>query len=508
MKLVMYGLMAVLALSVLPVSAQVITVTPVSEIAPVGTMDLGETQLSNGWSIVTNRMGWGKLSTFGPALYFSRNQGKNTPIVAGYPEVTVEKDLGRGTFYATCDMWVGGEDTPGHKTPSTVWLGTDTWKGTSLHGRTLGSINQMSYYSFVDKCPTREAAGTEPEWWAKPNWWDGPQQPIQIQLTVTSPDGSEMRQLWYRPWGTNYVGDDGTMEPGSKKGRWQFFNCLTTGKWYKPQMGTTPNTVERGWPSWTEMLNFQEPDGPMPAYRDWKLADPAVIMKSPGWDGQTDPVGDPNSTGTGYPLNFFVGARKTAIYPLFLQDAYIRWYNHMYGERAQIDYFTLGFSLQGSETYNFEPSPNEPDAQTVALSNRALKDPIWKLTDFTYGDDTVSFPYSMPQAKKNFLVKVTGVVGDPPELYNQSFTIEDGSKLTFIDPGYLPNWTPTIKPNPIRVFLPNDLFRSDPWWITAGDIVTVEGYIEGLRFPAGPVGLLDYLIMWTNINNITIHGRG
>jgi hypothetical protein len=406
-------------------------------------------------------------------------------------------------------MWEGGQDTDGHRTPSTVWLGTNTWKNTPLHNRTIGNITQMTYYSFVDKCPIREAAGTEIEWWAKPNWWDGPQQPIQLQFTVTSPDGQEMRQLWYRPWGSNYTGDDGTAEPGSKKGRWQRFDCMTQGKWYKPQTGTTPNSVEQGWPTWTDLLNFQEPDGPLPAYRNWKFANPTSIMKSPGWDGQTDPVGDINATGTGYPLNFFVGARKTSVTPLFLQGSTttIRWYNHMYGERAQIDYFTLGFLAEGTETYNFEPSPDEPAVQTVAMSARALKAAIWNRANFQYDSGLVSWPYYNPPAKMNYLVKVTGKVGDPYAQINQSFTIEDGSKLTFIDPGFDPTWEETVRDNPIRVFLPNDAFRDDPYWINAGDIVTVEGFVEGLRFPAGQQGLLDYVILWTNINNITIHGH-
>lgn len=248
----------------------------------------------------------------------------------------------------------------------------------------------------------------------------------------------------------------------------------------------------------------------------WVLAHPSTdpdadppgtyykLGKSPGWDGQTEPTGSPTfNTGTGAPLNFFVGARKTSVTPLFLQGSTtsIRWFSHSYGERAQIDYFSLGFSSEGTETYDFEPSQSEPAVQTVALSSQALRSTLWNRANFP----GVSFPYYNPPAKMNFLVKVTGKVGDPLENYNQSFTIEDGSMLTYLDPGVNPTWLETIRPNPIRVFLPNDEFRSDPWWINAGDIVTVEGFVEGLRFPAGHQGLLDYLILWTNINNVTVH---
>lgn len=527
MKSALFCLAVLMAIVALPAGAAVITVTPVQEIAPIGTPDVGEVECTNGWSIVTNRMGWGALTTFGPSMYFARNQVGNTPIIAGYPEIGVDgepstyKNLGRGTFYATCDMWAGASNTTGDKTPSTVWLGTNTFKGTPLAGRPLGSITKMEYYSFVDKCPTRMTAGTEFQWWAKPNWWFGPQQPIQIHLAVYPPNNPvKLRQVWYRPWGANYVGDDGLNEPGSKKGRWQRFNCLTQGKWYYPQTGTTPDTLEDGWEAsggltaWQNMMAEVKYGIPM---SEWVFSHPStdppspdgsyyVIGKSPGWDGQTNPPGSPTgNTGTGMPFNFFVGARKTSVTPLWLQGGAINWYNHSFGERAQVDYLTLGFLNEGEETYDFEPPADEAPVRTVALPNKALKSSIWDRTEFLYPSEFVKWPYYNPPAKMKFLVKITGQVGDPPANYLQSFTIEDGSMLQYIDPGWDPTWIETIQPNPIRVFLQNDDFRGAPLWLSAGDTVSVEGYMEPLRFPAGQQGLTDYVIVWTNINNVIKH---
>jgi hypothetical protein len=521
MRSALLGLVALVALATCA-SAAVVTVMPDPQPTdtPVGRLQVGETTLTHGWSIVTNARGWAALSTFGPALYFSRNQRGTTPIVAGSPEVSPEKNLGRGTFYATCDMWVGNGiepplDDPAHdwyKTPSTCWLGTNTWNGTDISGRTLGSITKMEYYSFVDKCPQRwgGGVGSELQWWAKPGWWNGPQQPIQLQFVFVNPSGTEIRNVWHRPWGGNYVGDDGLTEPGSKKGRWQKINCMTQGKWYIPYSGSSPNTAEMGWTSWADFMAASMPEGDDGPFSGWKFAPPYTSTedyrtgKNPGWNGKTMPkYGGPGATGTGYPLNFFVGARINQVNnPFLFQGSGISWYNHMYGERAQIDYFTLGFNGV-EETYDFEPPVDEPAVQTVALNNKALDGYIWNRA--TFGDQ--SFLYSNPPAKLKFLVRVTGKVGDPLMNYNQGFTIEDGSMLTYTDPGWSPGWIESTQPNPIRVFLADDDFRGAPLWLSAGDMVSVDGYLEGIRFPAGHVGLLGYRVLWTNINNITKYGH-
>lgn len=525
-------LIAGLALMALPAGAAVVTVTPNPQPTdlPVGQLGLGETTLTHGWSIVTNALGWGKLCAYGPSTYQSRTGPFFAHYLDWYNDVWhPDTDFGRGAFYATCDEFKATAPRMMRDwTPSTVWLGTDTWNGTAIAGRTLGSITKMDYYSFCGKTPVRYAGlKTELGWWGKSSWWNGPQQPIQIHLTIQSPDQSTTRQLWFRPWGYNYVGDDGLTEPGSQKGRWQWFHCLDIGpgsqnKWYMPCCGTTPNCLERGWypegqtSSWRLMLDDSLPEGNLGQFRNWKLV---ASDKSPGWPDQpfsepaypditvirTDPIGTYNSTGTGKPINFFVGARVAEVQSkldesgeqipdtsLFLQGGNIRWVNGSYGERAQIDHFTLGFDGV-DETYDFEPAPEDAPAQICASSHRSL--------------DVLRSPTMF--ACNQWTGNLFRVVGKVEYVNNQWFEIEDGSKLTYLDKGYEPDYINQILPGRIRVYLPDDGFRSDPLWIGGGELVSIHGYIEPIRFafPNPPELGRDAsspLVMWTNINNVRI----
>lgn len=519
MKTMHLALAAVMLLACIPAGADVVTVMPNPQPTdtPVGQVGLGETTLTNGWSIVTNALGWGKLCTFGPSTYQSRTGAFFAHYLDWYNDVWhPDTDFGRGAYYATTDMFKATAPVMQNDwTPSTTWLGTDTWKGAPVAGRTLGSITNMEYFSFMSKTPSRyEGKKTELEWWGKASYMRGPQQPIQIQLTIQSPDLSEKRQLWYRPWGYNFTGDDGLTEPGSQKGRWQWFNCLVArpggeGKWYIPQTGSSANAAEYGWDDWTEMLAAQLPDGPMPPFSQWVLASPASITKSPGWNSQTVPTGTVNSNGTGKPINFFLGARVSKVNTviddsgnstpdagLFFQGTNIMWANHAYGARAQIDHFTLGFSGEGTETYDFEPPLDEAPAQVLASSHRSL--------------DVLRSPtmFAGNQWSGN-LYRITGRVAPQDSSVNQYFQMEDGSMLTYVNSGYEPDYVFQTLPGPIRVYLPDDAFRGDPWWISTGDWVTVYGFVEGLRYAFPSPATYERkpytpLMVWTNINSIVV----
>lgn len=538
MKYAALALAAIAALA-LPAAADVVTVVPDPQPSdlPVGQVGLGETTLTRGWSIVTNALGWGKLSTYGPSTYQSRSGAFYAQHWTNRDPWFADQDLGRGAFYATTDFFKATAPLlSGDWTPSTVWLGTDQWNGQSVAGKTLGSITSMGYFSFASKTPTWNGGlKSDEEWWGKISWWRGNLQPIQLILTIQSPDGSETRQLWYRPWGGNYAGDNGLSEPGSKKGRWHYLNCLTMGKWYMPCTGTTPNNLEYGWPddpySWPIVMDFQLPDGPLPAFREWKLVSTA---KTPGWNDQTQPTGTINATGTGKPINFFLGARVSLVtqatevrsedgltYPLsdtclFLQfnPGYPEintetglpyppfsknWAGCSNGARCQMDYFTLGFD-NVDETYNFEPPASDPLPHIISCSHKSLdvlRSPIMSTCNQWTGN----------------LFRVTGKVS---ACNNQYFELQDGSALTYVNSGYFDDdgidddWVFQTLPGGIRVYIQPELFRDDPYWISIGDRITAVGYIEPLRFafPDPPeLGRAagSPLMMWTNMNYITVN---
>lgn len=514
MKTLHLALAAVVLFACLPAGAATVTVMPDPQPTdtPVGGVGLGETTLTHNWSIVTNALGRAELSTYGPSTYQSRTGPFFAHYLDSYNDVWhPDTDFGRGAYYATNDMFKATAPIMQNDwTPSTTWLGTDTWKGAPVAGRTLSSITTMEYFSFMSKTPTKTGGlKNELEWWGKASWMGGPQQPIQLQLTIQSPDLSEMRQVWYRPWGYNVTGDDGLTEPGSKKGRWQWFNCLAQGQWYMPCTGTTPNTLEYGWETWGEMCSFQLPDGPLPPFGQWVLADPAAISKTPGWNEQTVPTGTINATGTGKPINFFLGARISRVYSaldeygeeipntgLFLQGGNISWCNHMNGGRAQIDHFKLGFGAEGTETYDFEPPLDAPPVRILSASHRAMD--ILRSPTMHAGNEW-----------SGNLFRVTGRVAPQDSSVNQYFLIEDGSNLTYMNCGYDPLWIHQTLPGPIRVYLPDDFFRGTPWWISTGDWVTVVGYLEPLRYafpsPASyPRIPHSPLCLWSNINNLTV----
>jgi hypothetical protein len=263
------------------------------------------------------------------------------------------------------------------------------------------------------------------------------------------------------------------------------------------------------------MLDDSLPEGSLGQFRDWKLCS---TEKNPGWVTQrgyaTVPVGSVNSNGTGKPVNFFIGARVSQVYKLldgqgnpipdtdFLDQGedWLRWVNGAYGARAQIDFFTLGFGLDGennpiTETYDFEPAAGDPPAHFMYASGKSLdvlRSPLMASSNQWTGN----------------LYKITGLV--LPETNRNWFVLEDGSKLTYLDVGCYPNWiyTPNT-PGPIRCYLQDDDFWDDPLWIGAGvpQLVTVYGYVEPLRFafpnpPEYPREANSPLMMWTNINNV------
>ncbi len=438
------------------VSAAVVTIYPGTKITPDG-VEPAEWQLSNGWSIVTNKMGVGKITATGPSVCetpyepFKAYELYNVAASSDFPRWTiideslVKQDLGRGAFYASCDRHYGyGVNSP---TPSSVWLGTDQHGGRSLAGVKLKQITKMKYYALVTGVPSWLKPGASDAGWD--SWkegWYNPRFPIQLTLTVEGPAGR--KQLWYRPWGNHVtIGDQAS---DGRLSVWEQYDCLNYGRW-----------LCTGSVSWEQPVQFENWSEVLAAYGEYSLVststgyDPANgQFKSVGWtdpndpphpiDGKdlvTDPPGSTTSTGTGKCLNFWVGAR---FYRLKRpdEDGYKTWYPESIGFRGQMDYFEFAVNYSTGPTpdivdvtYDFEPAPEEPGPRLVYLSQSCLS--------HVNGADTLLRKRGEPESQydpvanplKNnkedrlydVLFKVSGRVTEKLNAYS---VLDDGARLS------------------------------------------------------------------------------
>ena len=383
-----------------------------------------------GWSIEANAGGYGALAAFGPALNESAD-GFKTPTGL---------DLGRGAFYASCG-YAGQSGSEYDKTPSTVWLGLDRHNGRSLAGIALNRITSLRYWSFVSKIPTRH--GGNPSLWDSWTWWRYPKQPVTVTLTIERADGSDRRQLWYRPWGATVKGDDLNEKA---IGKWQYFNCLTQGRWLLllPDYDGNPS------------LSFENWNQVLTAYGSYRLVATSDVpwsqggWKSPGWKGSTIPTGNPRCTGTGKALNLMVGARfYTFRWPG--ESTSTAWWPESVGFRGHVDHFSLG--IDGVEvTYNFEPGHNDPGPDLLYTSQRSLTHPIFQL----------------PAVQQDHRFKISGRV---VERANPYFSIDDGTGLSM----------------PTQVYWMNNTAAVGQYW-------EVWGFIERPRFTT----VSSPFIVWTD----------
>ena len=477
---ILFVLAALVVLACAPAQATIgVTVRPDGDQVANTWRGFGQ-QCTNGWRIDTYNYGWGALCPWGGSTFNTDQVYSGRHFPGGY-----------GAYYASCDFFQGTMTTD--KNPSTAWLGTDTWNGTSLVGKKLGDIDEMSYWSFTERVPQRWGGGTpaEVEWWNKNGWWGYVQQPIVLELTAEAlnPNTSEVekRQFWYRPDGGNYVGDDGP----KMKGQWYQWNCLTWGKWYSPQYDSSARGWEFGYTSWDGLMNASVASAlPGAAYastvlfKDWTLVDPANIWKSSGWKagaGSNSPTGHPNATGTGKPVNFRVGARVQNPGVMYLNGVSSMWPNESYGFRGQVDGFVLGFNGT-SVAFDFEPAGNDV-IRTSAYAQKAAGDNIveGKAID----------RFTMNTAKRSNLFRISGKVtrsntgtwDNSKRIWqNGYFVVEDGSGLTYQerwnDPG-TGNWVTETRSGQMFVYLSP---RNDGLDIWNGDYVGVTGFVEKLRF--------------------------
>lgn len=371
--------LALLCLLIIAASAQaaVVTIVPGTKITPDG-VEPAEWQLTSGWSIVTNKMGLGKIMASGPSVCetpyspFVAYQLTNAASSGQFPrwyiasQSAIKQDMGRGAFYASCS-------TDSGTTPSSVWLGTDQHGGRSLAGVKLSQIQKMTYYALVTGVPSWLSPGSSDFGWD--SWksgWFNPRYPIMLTLTVEGPLGR--RQLWYRPWG-----DHTTIGDQASDGRlsvWEQYNCMTYGRWFCPGDNESDNPSQ--FENWTSVVA---------TYGDYTLVatttgyDPANGQwKSPGYTNSTTPPGRPACTATGKCLNFWVGARYSVLKRPDTFE-YKTWYPESMGFRGQMDYFEFAVNYGTPQSpdvvdvaYNFEPSPDDHGPRFVYLNQANLRD--------------------------------------------------------------------------------------------------------------------------------------
>ncbi len=397
-------LAAIILLAAACAQAEVVTVTPDN---------------MRGWSLVANSGGRGAIAAFGPAVYETQHgfaTGGGT-------------EFGSGAFYASC-TYAGSSGAENDKTPSTVWLGLDTFQGMPLAGVTLNRITTLKYYTYVSRNPTRH--GGNSNLWDSWTWWRYPKQPISLQLTIEKADGSDRRQIWYRPWGATVKGDDLNE---SAIGRWQFFDCRAQGRWLvAPDYDGNPSySLE----SWSHVLA---------GFGNYRLVQTSTVpwseggWMSPGWKGSTNPTGNPRCTGTGMCLNFQVGARFYQFrWPG--ESSSVSWWPESVGFRGHMDFFTLG--IDGKEvTYNFEPSVADDGPSIVYTKQKSLEHAVSRTQ----------------HAQENYMFRISGKV---VERGNPYFSIDDGSGIGI----------------PTRVYWMNNPAVVGQYW-------TVWGFAERPRWTA------------------------
>ena len=427
--------------------AAVVTIYPGTKITADG-VEPAEWQLTNGWSIVTNKMGVGKIMASGPsvcetpyepfkAYQLTNLGGSNYPRWQISTPITVKQDLGRGAFYASCDRYYGGTGNSG-KTPSSVWIGTDQHGGRSLVGVKLSQITKMKYYALVSGIPTWLAPGSsDANWDSWKQGWCNPRFPIMLTLTVEGPAGR--RQVWYRPWGGHStIGDQAS---DGRLSVWEQYDCMNYGVWFCP--GDREYDCPAQFNSWGAVIA---------AYGDYTLVatstgyDPAGGQwKSPGYTDYpeaqvTDPPGRPACTATGKCLNFWVGGRY---YQLLRPDecSYKTWYPESIGFRGQMDYFEFAVNygtVQSPDTvdvsYNFEPSPDDRGPRFVHVNQASLNDLsgidtlITKRGEPASKYDPIANPLKNNKEERLYdvLFKVSGKVVEKSNPYS---ALDDGANL-------------------------------------------------------------------------------
>lgn len=368
-----------------------------------------------------------------------------------------------------------------HRTSSTQGA---RLKGSGLKVEVSGDIREQKR-PFVFKVPSRSTGGKWDSWNA---WWIGPRQPICLELTAESPDGSERLQFWFRPWQTSKVSGDNCQRQAR---RWIWYNCVsgqsyiqTRPRWYvyKGLAEDGVTSLDEVYWSWDELIAV---------YGNWKLVATSTNAwpagyKSAGWDNQTSPQGSPTCTATGKCLNFQVGARKGLCHIYGPDNEYqlnvVNWAGFQWGFRGNVDLFTLGIDLNGDGddtdtgeriNYDFEPSQSDPTPDIVSIAGKTAEDAIMGTMVQGFNNH---YEKEFPPILDYYPVKISGPV---TKFNNACFEIEDGSYLPFVTGD-------GVSRHGIQVWLirDNNVTYAAPQYTfpATGQVWSAWGFLEKLRF--------------------------
>lgn len=415
---------------------------------------------------------------------------------------------GNGAFYAWLG-WGGGDYA---STPYSAWIGLDKFHGVNLSGIKLSQIKKLEYTVYNAGQWNQDQGGMNPRRF--------PGQPFMVSLNIVDPN-TNPRCLWFRPWGHRPLG----WQHWNNRRAWLTLDAINMTS--TPDFGRAESSDQ--WPAlWYNWWFDNATPHPKPnsvytsfaqmcaatssgsaLFGDSTLAptsttyDPANGQwKSAGWDDTTVPVGDPRrSTGTGKPLNLWIGARKAVVGELGA------WCTESMNFSGYVDTVTLGIDLdndgvlQDSEVTTFDFASDEPEPTQVCVCDVGKS--LWSLNPpitFPYASYTPAMNNHWYRGQMNqhqFLYRFQGQVldkissgGGPqkdPDTHEFYFTIWDGTYAKSGETGTVQDVKATI-----MVRLPyqdchgidnNDWGAS--WPVHIGDWVSVEGFLYDRFFRAG-----------------------
>jgi hypothetical protein len=292
--------------------------------------------------------------------------------------------------------------TYGSNNEGQAWVGIDDYAGVRLD-----QITSLEYWTWVQRrgeegqyCVEPECTGTNQKF--GPSFFPG--QPPQINLII-SKDGTNLRDLIYRPWG--WKGDKG----GGQCRKWQEWNCmLDDGVWYVPEWGANTGASF----SWNGLLDL---------YPNATIAGQYNATTNP-YGVQTGRSYRQSLAGAGF--NLQLGARYTNNNDFDRPDGFA-WWKESYNARTAFDLVTVGVN-DAETTWDFQTGDVYA---TRGVSNLGLTDATYNYCKFDppnssgYGLWETATQRNARYNRTKFVI--WGTVCTDPAVSGSTFYVDDGA---------------------------------------------------------------------------------